>query len=219
MFKIPDKIEYALPDPFYLEDTEQGPQRTSIRDKIVREIASNILIHREYTNEFPAKIILERKRIYSENANRPHDHGLIDLNNFSPFPKNPNIAREFKETGMADEMGSGVRNLLKYVQIYANTKPQLFDEDVFKLIVPIPDFTFGSNEPINEPINLSPAHETILLEIKKDPKITKPQLEEILGKSRATVTRYISELRKKGLLDREGSNKNGKWVIIKKIDR
>jgi predicted HTH transcriptional regulator len=56
--------------------------------------------------------------------------------------------RLFKESEMADELGSGVRNLLKYVQIYANAKPQLFDEDVFKLIVPISDFSFGPNESI-----------------------------------------------------------------------
>ena len=137
------------------------------------------------------------------------------MKHFSPFPKNPNIARVFKETGMADELGSGVRNLLKYVQIYANGKPQLFDEDVFKLIVPISDFSFGPNEPINEPINLTLEQERLLLEIKKDPKITKPQLEETLGKSRASITRYIAELRKMGLLEREGSNKTGRWVIIK----
>src|SRR3989338_9277403 len=41
-----------LSDPFYLE----GTQRISIRDKIIREIASNTLIDREYFNPFTAKI-------------------------------------------------------------------------------------------------------------------------------------------------------------------
>ncbi len=44
-----------LPDPFYTE----GTQRISVRDKIFREIASNILIHRDLRNAFPAKIIIE----------------------------------------------------------------------------------------------------------------------------------------------------------------
>src|SRR6056297_1644784 len=213
-----------LPDPFYLEDTEQGPQRTSVRDKIVREIASNILIHREYTKGFPAKIIIERKRVYSENANRPHDHGLIDLNNFSPFPKNPNIARVFKETGMADELGSGVRNLLKYVRIYANGKPQLFDEDVFKLIVPIPDFSFGLNEPVNElvnepvnePVKIKPSLKEVIDLISFNPEITIDEMVEALKKSKSTVKRYIAELKNLQIIEREGSDKTGKWVIIKK---
>ena len=207
-----------LPDPFYLEDTPQGPQRTSIRDKIVREIASNILIHREYTNAFPAKVIIERKRIYSENANRPHDHGLIDLNNFSPFPKNPNIARVFRETGMADELGSGVRNLLKYVEIYSKGRPQLFDEDVFKLIVPIPDFTYGSvepvSEPVSEPVKLNASEKEMLIEMRNNPEITKKELEKTIGKSRATITRYINHLKEIGYLERNGSDKSGYWVVI-----
>jgi hypothetical protein len=87
----------------------------------------------------------------------------MDLNNFSPFPKKPNIARVFKETGLADELGSGVRNLLKYVGIYSNGKPQLFDEDVFKLIVPIPDYTYGSNEPVKP----NAFEKKMLVEIRK----------------------------------------------------
>ena len=47
-------IQKHLPDPFYLE----GMDRISIRDAIFREVASNILIHREYRNAFPAKLII-----------------------------------------------------------------------------------------------------------------------------------------------------------------
>ncbi|MFC1616760.1 RNA-binding domain-containing protein, partial [Candidatus Margulisiibacteriota bacterium] len=107
-----------LPDPFYLEKN----QRISIRDKIFREVASNILIHREFLNAFPAKLIIEKGRVYSENSNKPHGHGLIDPNNFSPFPKNPVIAKFFKEIGLADELGSGTRNIVKFTEIYSGKK-------------------------------------------------------------------------------------------------
>lgn len=126
-------IQKHLPDPFYIE----GTQRISIRDKIFREVAGNILIHREYANAFPAKIIIEKERVYSENSNKPHGHGLIDINNFSPFPKNPVIARVFKEIGYADELGSGIRNMVKYIELYSKNKPQLIEEDIFKIIIPL----------------------------------------------------------------------------------
>ena len=73
-----------LPDPFYLE----GDMRISIRDTIFREVASNILIHREYMNAFPAKLIIERGQVRTENSNKPHGFGLINPETFSPFPKN-----------------------------------------------------------------------------------------------------------------------------------
>lgn len=124
--------EKHLPDPFYMEKN----QRISIRDKIFREVASNILIHREFLNAFPAKVIIEKNQVQTENSNKPHGHGLIDPNNFTPFPKNPVIAKFFKEIGMADELGSGTRNLFKYVKIYSNNEPQLIEEDIFKMLIP-----------------------------------------------------------------------------------
>ena len=82
-----------FPDKFYLI----GDQRVSLRDRIFREVAANCLIHREYLNSFPAKFIIEKNRVYTENANKPHGYGLIDPTSFTPFPKKPVIARYLKK--------------------------------------------------------------------------------------------------------------------------
>lgn len=125
-----------LPDPFYLE----GDTRISIRDVIFREVASNILIHREYTNAFPAKLIIERGRVRTENSNKPHGFGLINPEVFSPFPKNPVIARFFREIGRADELGSGVRKLMKFGKAYGHSDPELIEGDIFRIHVKCPDY-------------------------------------------------------------------------------
>ena len=123
-----------LPDKFFLEKD----QRISLRDHIFREVAANILIHREFLNPYPAKFIIETHRLFAENSNKPHGHGLIDPANFSPFPKNPVIARFFKEIGRADELGSGVRNLFKYCRHYSDGGvPELKEGDIFSCVVPL----------------------------------------------------------------------------------
>jgi len=123
-----------LPDKFFLEKD----QRISLRDHIFREVAANMLIHREFLNPYPAKFIIETSRLFAENSNKPHGHGLIDPANFSPFPKNPVMALFFKEIGRADELGSGVRNLFKYCRHYSDGGvPELLEGDVFKCIVPL----------------------------------------------------------------------------------
>ena len=71
-------------------------------------------------------------------ASRPHGYGRITPDSFSPFPKNPNIARVFKEIGLADELGSGVRNLFKYTKIYSGSDPEMIEGDIFKIIIPTP---------------------------------------------------------------------------------
>lgn len=123
-----------LPDSFHIEKD----QRISLRDKIFREITVNILIHREFMNAFPAKFIIENNCVLTENSNKPHGSGLIDPQSFSPYPKNPIIANFFKEIGLADELGSGIKNSFKYCQLYAeNRKPEFEEGDIFKTIIPI----------------------------------------------------------------------------------
>lgn len=127
-------VREHLPDKFY----QEGEQRISLRDRIFREVVGNLLIHREYANAFPAKLIIEKDSVLAENWNRPHDGGVIDPANFSPYPKIPVIAKFFKEIGRVDELGSGVRNTFKYCGIYTpGTKPEFIEEDIFKTIIPL----------------------------------------------------------------------------------
>lgn len=82
-----------LPSPFYLE----GTARIDIRNIIFREIAVNLLVHREYTNHYPAKLVIEKERIFTENGNKPYIHGNINPEMNTPYPKNPTIARFLKK--------------------------------------------------------------------------------------------------------------------------
>jgi ATP-dependent DNA helicase RecG len=125
-----------LPDPFYLE----GTTSISIRDAIFREVASNILIHREYTNAFPAKLIIERGQVRTENSNRPHGFGALNPETFTPFPKNPVIAAFFRQIGRADELGSGMRKMMRYGKAYGGADPEMIEGDVFRMVVKVPEF-------------------------------------------------------------------------------
>ena len=95
-----------LNDSFVLD----GDQSVSARDKILREIISNILAHRDYSNAYTAQFVIEKDKIFTKNSNLPHGHGELQLNKFEPFPKNPPISKVFREIGYADELGSGMRN-------------------------------------------------------------------------------------------------------------
>ncbi|MGB9439426.1 MAG: hypothetical protein WCB15_15885 [Desulfobacterales bacterium] len=72
--------------------------------------------------------------------------GLINPETFSPFPKNPVIARFFREIGRADELGSGVRKLMKYGKAYGGNDPELIEGDVFRIIVTYPDSAIYEND-------------------------------------------------------------------------
>lgn len=87
----------------------------STRDKILCERISNLLVHRDFSNVYVAKMIIEKEQIYTENANLSHGFGNLELTTFTPFPKNPAISKVFHEIGLADELDSGMRNTYKYI--------------------------------------------------------------------------------------------------------
>ncbi len=50
-----------------------GIANVNARDRILREIVSNTLAHRDYSNAFPAKMIIDDEKIVIENSNLPHE--------------------------------------------------------------------------------------------------------------------------------------------------
>ena len=55
-----------LPDRFMLE----GDRSVSPRDVIIRELVSNLMIHREFVSPYPAKFLILNDGIHTENASR-----------------------------------------------------------------------------------------------------------------------------------------------------
>ncbi len=131
--KLMDFGKKHLPDKFFLEDTINK----SLRNTILREMVSNILMHREFSSSYIAKFVIEKDRMYVENASRATSEGYITVHNLEPNPKNPVIASFFRNIGYADQLGSGVRNLFKYCKYYSGVEPVFIEGDVFKIIVPL----------------------------------------------------------------------------------
>lgn len=219
-----------LPDKFFLEDTA----RKSLRNIIVREIIGNTLIHREFSSSYIAKFIIEKDRMYIENANRTMGSGLITLDNLEPNPKNPVIAAFFRNIGYADQLGSGVRNLFKYTKYYSGQDPQFVEGDVFRIIVPLDDsysFDFGSkgqqigsyiggnggNAGGNGGIIPETSNEQIILRlVSENPQITQKNIQLQTGLPLRTIQRIMAELQKDGILRRKGSTRSGEWIILNK---
>ena len=179
-------------DKFFLVED----QSISIRSKISRELVSNILVHREYTSAYPAKIIIERDRIVTENWSIPKTVGRIVPDSFTPFPKNPLLANFFINIGRADVLGSGVRNLYKFTKMYSGGEPELIDGDVFRTVVPleVSNVEMGMEEGVLE-VGHGPrkAQE----KPKKSPRKAQEKFKEISDKSPKGAMRSQRDVQKK----------------------
>jgi ATP-dependent DNA helicase RecG len=127
-------VRKHLDNKFYLE----GDVRKDLRDMIFREVVANIIVHREYTNGFSTDFIIYKDRVEATNPNKILFRGPLSLETFSPYAKNPNIRKLFNEFRWTDEIGSGVRNVFKYLKAYANgAKPMFIEDDLFKTVLPL----------------------------------------------------------------------------------
>lgn len=179
--QLMDFARKHLPDKFFLDDS----QRISLRNVICREMLVNTLIHREMTSSFIAKFVIEKDRMYVENASRASKDGLITPENMEPNPKNPIIAAFFRNMGHSDQLGSGVRNLYKYTKFYSGQEPEIIEGDIFRIIVPLDDdYSF-------------------------DYEIGNGMNQKTIGKLPIKLT----GIEKKGILHRIASRRNREWLI------
>jgi ATP-dependent DNA helicase RecG len=134
------KTKPYLPEKFYLE----GDQRKDLRELIFRELVGNMIVHREYTSAHTTELIIYKDRVEISNPNKPLFKGVLSLDAFSPYAKNPTIRKFFSEFRWTDELGSGVKNVKKYLKIYANgAKPIFIEDDKFRAIIPLSCPVFG----------------------------------------------------------------------------
>ena len=202
-----------LPDRFYLE----RDQRKSLRDIITREMIANTLIHREYTCSYQAKFVIEKERMYVENANRASQEAVLAPEHIEPNPKNPIIAAFFRNIGYADQLGSGVRNLFKYSRFYSGGEPEFMEGDIFRIIVPL-DENLTSDDIVQSPTQSPTQSKTgtteqaILQLIGRHPELSQKEMAEQLELNLNTVKYHIRKLQKNGRIKRQGTKKKGGWT-------
>lgn len=206
-------VEKHIDDKFYMENEI----RVSARNKLFREVIANMLIHREYSNAYPAKLIIEKDCVRTENGNKARGLGAISLTDFVPYPKNPVIASVFKEIGWAEELGSGVRNIVKYSKVYSGTTPEFIDGDVFKTKISLNGTNRGDggvNGGVSGGVKLSEINREVLECIKENGEFNAEKIAEKIKRGKRTVERAIKSLKELGMIERNGSDKTGSWKVI-----
>lgn len=199
-----------------------GIVNVNARDRILREIVSNTLAHRDYSSGFPAKMIIDDEKITIENSNLAHGIGALDLQKFEPFPKNPAISKVFREIGLADELGSGMRNTYKYTRLYSGAFPLFEEGNIFRTIIPLKKIAtqkVGGNgvaQDVAHSVAQDVAHDKIALvefikeKIRENDKITRKTIADEAGVSVKTIERTIKEIDNLRYI---GSGSNGHWEL------
>ena len=190
---ILDKID----QPFYLSPNGVTYNAVNV---VVRELVSNVLIHRDFLDATGTQILLYRDRIEVSNPNNPKTYKDVEMNDLEPFSKNPIIAKTFRKIGYADELGSGFEKIENACATYFKSTPVVKDKEVFKTVVYLKsDFT-QSKELIEN-------KEKIINYIEINGSINNEQCRIITNLGKTQSTNILNELLSESKIYRHGSGK------------
>ncbi len=121
------------------------------------------------------------------------------------------------------QLGSGVRNLFKYSKFYSGKNPEFIEGDIFRIIVPLKEeqeeITTQSTQSATQStqsathLNGMDSIQEIMKLIGQDPFLSQKQMAEKLHLNQNTLKYYIKKMREKGMIERVGSSRKGKWIL------
>jgi len=201
------------------------PQRDEVWEyplDAVREIVVNMIVHRDYQATADSTIKIHNDRIEFFNPGGLQDGVTIEsiLTGRNPSrPRNRLIASIFREAGIIEKYGSGIRRVHQILEEAGAPVPKFQDlSGIFTVtIFPIKE---GRNEDHGGALSgalggaLSGAlSESILNLVMKMPGVQRHVLVDALNLPSRTVDRYIAELVKAGKIERRGSKKTGGYHL------
>ena len=117
--QLAEFVARYMPDKFYLSP-ETG-QREDLRWNLMREIVGNLCVHTDFSSGYACFFHVFKDRVLTKNPTRllPEiPEGELTIQQLSNYTKNPLLARVFHELHWVEDLGSGVRNILRYAPLY-----------------------------------------------------------------------------------------------------
>ena len=219
--RLLDFIKKYTKDRFTLNDKNI---RVSAMSIIAREMVLNSLIHRSILDGHTSRVIIYEDKMIMENPNSFSTMRYLTIHNYFLFPKNPTLAKFFREIGYADELGSGIKRITENSLLYSGKLPIIEDKEMFRITIPLVKDKMYSDEELKKLSNkdenneLNSDEKIILSMLVNNPFITAEEMSEKTNFSKRKIYRIYDKLKESNYIERNGSDKNGSWKIIKKQD-
>ena len=186
----------------------------------VKEAVINAVCHKDYfsQNNVFVNVFDDRIEVISPGS-IPNNLTLKEVYGTSN-PRNYKIVELFKRIHFIEKLGSGLKRMDELMLLHGLKKPVYEINTAFFKV-----FFYGPKERILELVK--PSNETDLRELglnklqvkalsflQKKGLSTRKDLQEFLGTTKKTTTRYIKELIEKGFIKRQGESKKVKYKLL-----
>ncbi len=176
----------------------------------LREAVINAMVHNDYSHEYAAKFELYEDRLeISSIGGLPERFTKEDFLGGFSAPKNKELMRVFKDIGLVEQLGTGIRRILK-----------TYTPDIYEFYPNFIRVTFRYKENLlsvntfSEIRDVNEIQKNILVIISKEPSITQEVMASKLNVSKRTIIRHMNILESLQLIKRIGDNRTGRWEIL-----
>ena len=200
----------------------------------MREILNNAIIHKDYTGPDSQMRVFDDRITFWNQGELPQ--GITPESLFKPhdsYPRNRLIANAFFMAGFIESWGRGFEIITDAFKSEDLEVPTLEEEfggvrviikrEIFYAIQHGGRIDLGTGRLVKDgdrendrekPVVLTQRQDLIISIIKKNDRVTTDELKEKLNVSIATVNREIKELKETRVLEREGGDNGGRWIIL-----
>jgi ATP-dependent DNA helicase RecG len=186
----------------------------------IRELAMNLVMHRNYQTNAPAKFYEYSDRIEMDNPGNLY--GKVSPENFPNETdyRNPVIAVAMKTLGYVNQFGRGIEMVQEELEANKNGLPEFKFDDIttFKVIVMNADpkkDNVGEMSEKNVGEALTERQKKILNYIEQNNIVSAKEISMLLQVTDRTIEREIQKMRKMAIIERVGGDKGGYWKILR----
>lgn len=191
----------------------------------IRELIINAVIHRSYLDRNNIQIAIYDNRLEVTSPGKLAMGQTMDRmkEGYSKI-RNEALANAFSYMNLIEHWGSGIPRIINTVLEAGLREPEFIGGDIDLRINiyrgQISNFDPNDpkddpNDPKDDPNEFDNIENLVLSILKDNPLISRREISIQLNVSDSTIKRTLSRLKKTNLIKREGSTRNGKWIINK----
>lgn len=212
--RVLDRLEAE--NTVYAKIEYKGRKEVEMIDKkALKEAVINAIVHNDYSYGNSPIIELYSDRIEITSAGGlPQELSKTDFFRGVTAPRNKELIRVFKDVDLIENIGSGILRILKAYE----KSCFIFMDNFLRVSFKYRENPFEYDQKTNQENNqkeLSNIQNKIISLINQNSKITQKEMAKILEVSREKIKYNIAILKDMNIIDRDGSNKIGKWKILK----
>lgn len=178
----------------------------------VNEAIVNAIVHNDWSITEPLVSFFSNRIEILSHGGLPHNQTIENFLEGISIPRNEKLMRIFLNMGIVEHTGHGIPTIIKR---YGRQAFEIKDNYI-KVIIPFDEKVLEQqNVGLNVGLNLTHSEDEVIKILLENPNSTAESISNELSLSKRTIERILSSLQVKGVIERIGSKKMGRWKVIK----